>query len=372
MNVLHVHSGNMFGGVERMLVTLAPATAGVAPLHSSYALCFDGQVGAALTAGGATVYPLGPVRARRADEIWRARRALRALLRERTWNVACVHSAWSQGIFGPVIRRSGVPLVRWMHAPDPGPRWMEAWSARTSADLAICNSDYTLAASRDRLGRTPSVVCYPASAPAPASASGGRDRLRHTLGTPPGAVVIAIAARMERWKGHEPLIDSLAALGDLDCEAWVIGGAQRPSERGYLDGLVDRAARSPVRVRFVGQQTDVASWLNAADIYCQPNVSPEPFGLSFVEALAAGCPVVTTRIGAAPEIVDDGCGVLVAPGAPGALAEALRRLVTDAAWRTRLRAGALRRGRDFCDVPRSIAALAQALARVAAPSLVLT
>ena len=48
------------------------------------------------------------------------------------------------------------------------------------------------------------------------------------------------------------------------------------------------------RVRFLGERRDVAACMHAADIHCQPNTAPEPFGLVFVEALYAGLPVVTT------------------------------------------------------------------------------
>ena len=75
------------------------------------------------------------------------------------------------------------------------------------------------------------------------------------------------------------------------------------------------------RVRFLGQRSDIPDVLGAADIHCQPNVDPEPFGVAFVEALHAGLPVVTTAIGAAPEVVDATCGVLV-PKDAGALAGA--------------------------------------------------
>src|SRR5690606_10263554 len=107
MNVLHVHSGNMFGGVERMLQALAPRVAGTSPVASSYALCFEGRTADALRAEGGTVHHLGTVRARRPDEIRRARRALRGVLERERPDVTIVHSAWSQAIFGSAILDDG-------------------------------------------------------------------------------------------------------------------------------------------------------------------------------------------------------------------------------------------------------------------------
>jgi glycosyltransferase involved in cell wall biosynthesis len=51
-----------------------------------------------------------------------------------------------------------------------------------------------------------------------------------------------------------------------------------------------RDLRIADRVRFAGQRDDVPRLLAAADLHCQPNSSPEPFGVAFVEALAAGLP----------------------------------------------------------------------------------
>ena len=67
-------------------------------------------------------------------------------------------------------------------------------------------------------------------------------------------------------------------------------------------------------MRFLGERRDVAACMRAADIHCQPNTAPEPFGLAFVEALYAGLPVVTTALGGALEILTDACGVLVPAG----------------------------------------------------------
>jgi glycosyltransferase involved in cell wall biosynthesis len=78
----------------------------------------------------------------------------------------------------------------------------------------------------------------------------------------------------------------------------------------------------------------------AADIYCQPNLTPEPFGIAFVEALAAGLPVVTTAAGGALEILDEQCGVLVPDSTPAAIAAALQRLIDTPSLRALLSAAA--------------------------------
>src|SRR4029077_2024641 len=99
----------------------------------------------------------------------------------------------------------------------------------------------------------------------------------------------------------------------------------------YLEALRAEAAALGIapRVNFLGQRGDVARLLAAADIHCQPNTGPEPFGITFIEALYAGLRVVTSAIGGALEIVDDSCGILVEPNDPAALAAVLGRLIED-------------------------------------------
>jgi glycosyltransferase involved in cell wall biosynthesis len=366
VNVLHVHSGNLFGGVERMLETLAPATAGRAPLASSFALCFEGLVSDTLRSAGAEVYDLGAVHARRVDEIRRARRALRSLLDGRRWDVVLVHSSWSQAIFGPTILQSGSPLVRWLHAPQPGPRWLECWSARARPSLVLCNSRYTQHGIGARFGDVPVSVQYP-PARARASHPAARDRFRAALGTGPESVVFVLAARLEAGKGHRAFIEALGHLPRGGWEGWIVGGVQEATGQAYLDGLRHQAAASGIAgsVRFLGQRRDVPELLAAADVYCQPNLDPDSFGFSFVEALAAGLPVITTRLGAAPEIVDHTCGVLIEPASMPALTEAVRRLLERPDERRQMSAAARRRAERFCDLPQSLENLAAALGRAA-------
>jgi len=84
-----------------------------------------------------------------------------------------------------------------------------------------------------------------------------------------------------------------------------------------------------------------------ASVFCLPSVQ-EGFGIAFLEAMAAELPVVACRIAAVPEVVLDGTtGLLVAPRDPGALAEALERLVREPALAERLGRAGRRRAHDF-------------------------
>jgi glycosyltransferase involved in cell wall biosynthesis len=104
--------------------------------------------------------------------------------------------------------------------------------------------------------------------------------------------------------------------------------------------------------------------LAAADIHCQPNTGPEPFGIAFVEALYAGVPVVTTALGGALEIVSDSCGVLVPPDDPGELAAALAGLIREPHRRCRLGAGGPARAAALCDPAVQLTRFGQHLAGV--------
>jgi glycosyltransferase involved in cell wall biosynthesis len=348
VRVLHVYSGNLYGGIESILVTMARRDRA----GHEFALCFDGRLSAELAAAGATVHQLGAVSMRRPHSAAAARRTLGALMRSRSFDRVICHAPWSQGLFGGVVRRAGCPLVFWAHDVMKGRHWTERLARRVTPDLAICNSHFTRRSLDALYAGIPSEVLYaPVEAPGPVD-DGVRAEVRASLGTPAGSVVIAQACRSEEWKGHEQLLDALVALRAVPGWIWwQIGGAQRPHERDFLQRLRDRAAREGVedRIRWVGERSDVGRLLAAADVYCQPNLEPEPFGIAFVEALGAGLPVVTTRQGAAEEIVDGTCGVLVPPRQPGALAASLGALVTDASLRGRLAAAAPARAQRLCD-----------------------
>jgi glycosyltransferase involved in cell wall biosynthesis len=93
----------------------------------------------------------------------------------------------------------------------------------------------------------------------------------------------------------------------------------------------------PERVRFVGNQADVAPWLQAFDVFCLPSYANEGVPQALMQAMACGLPVVTTPVGSIEEIVaDDETGLLVPPENPERLRDAIARLLDDAPTRARL------------------------------------
>jgi glycosyltransferase involved in cell wall biosynthesis len=364
MRVLHVYGGNLYGGIETLLVTMGRLRGLCPSIEPEMALCFDGRLSTELRATGTPVHRLPEVRASRIQTVVRARRELTALLVRGSFDCVICHAAWSQALLGPAVKRAVAPLVFWAHDAVTGKHWTERLARRVRPDLVICNSRYTAASAVNMYPDVPSLVlAYPVSGETPRLTTTERAAVRASLDTPIDSTVIIQVSRMERWKGHTLLMDPLAGLRALPWVWWIVGGAQRPEELAYVGALRAAADRLGVadRVRFLGERRDVRQLLAAADIHCQANLGPEPFGITFIEALAAGLPVVTTAMGGAPEIVDDSCGILVPPDDVVALAAALRRLVADPVLRARLSSAGPARARQVSDPAAQMRRLSDAL-----------
>jgi glycosyltransferase involved in cell wall biosynthesis len=355
MKVLHISAGNLFGGIETVLVTMARERRQCPELKPHFSVCFEDRFSRELRATGAPVDYLGNVRVRNPLTILRARAALDRLLSQESIDVAICHSPWAHDVFGPVVKSHKVPLVFWSHGFVTGRHWLEAWARKTQPALVVCNSHATQATVKKLFPDVSSQVIY-----APVSNS-AHIRVRRAETKP---VVVIQVSRMEKWKGHALLLEALAQLKDLpDWVCWVVGGAQTNREIDYEEGLHELAGRLEMgeRVAFMGARDDVPDLLAQADIFCQPNLSPEPFGIVFIEALQSGIPVVSSSLGGAAEIVDDTCGILVPAGEVGPLASSLRGLIVDFQKRLQLGEAGPARAQALCDPARQLGKLREVL-----------
>ena len=170
-----------------------------------------------------------------------------------------------------------------------------------------------------------------------------RAEIRQSMGAPQNAVLIALPGRVSEGKGHARWVEALKCLSAYDelpnwC-AVIIGepGAKDARPGGFADQLNAQIVRSGLsgHVIFAGYRDDLADCLKAVDIVCIPSFN-EAFGLSVIEAMAAGRPVVGSDAGAIPELVSTDRGRLAPPYDPIAWASALAELLSDSALRERL------------------------------------
>ena len=191
----------------------------------------------------------------------------------------------------------------------------------------------------------------PGTDPAPlAGGSGG-----------PGVALLCVAAVVPR-KGHAVLVDALSGLADRDWRLTCVGSLARSPQT--VAALQTRIAALGLAHRITICDAVDRATLDAcyarADVFVLPTFH-EGYGMALAEALARGLPIVSTRAGAVPETVPADAGLLVPPGDPAALRDALARVLDDAALRARLADGARRARTRLPDWDAACARLAAVL-----------
>lgn len=176
---------------------------------------------------------------------------------------------------------------------------------------------------------------------------------RRELGLPADAPLVVMLSRLNRKKGVDNFLEA-AALVKQRCPQtyFIVVGDDFTRKNGVLvrdldyrkelGHLADRLGLGD-SVRFTGMRTDVPDVLCAAAVSVLPSFS-EGISNTLVESMAAGAPVVATRVGGTPELIEDGChGLLVEPGDTRALAGAMCTILQDPVLAARLSAAARRR-----------------------------
>ena len=357
LRVTIVQQGDVLGGAERWQLRLADATD---RLEVSVLGLGHGPATAEWTARGWPVVTLpNEHRAVRLAAV--AARAGRALRRLRP-DVVVAHGVKAGLVAVPAARLLGIPVVWVRHDASFTGRITALLDRLTDGQVATSGRLLRAGTAGSAPG---TLVLNPPRMPPPMPRDAARDRLGITLGA--GELLLGMAARITRYKGIE---DAVRALAQPAAAAWVlaVAGIDDPADRDEHDRLLKLAADLGVadRVRFLGEVPDFHRWVSAFDavaVLTRPTAEVpwacEGFGMSALEALTGGVPVIATP---PVENVAGRGGLAVAAG-PHELVRALETLANEDS-RRRIGAAARQRALDFPDAAQAAGRLVDFLARM--------
>lgn len=177
--------------------------------------------------------------------------------------------------------------------------------------------------------------------------------IRERLGFGSNEIVMLVMGRLEPQKGHRVLLQAMASFLRERVPELRLVCAGTGTLQNELEKMTKNLNLSDV-VRFVGFQSNVADWLAMADIGVLPSFY-EGLPLAAIESLAAGLPLIATAVDGTPEVVVNGeTGLLVPPGDPKALADAIALLALNADLRSKLAWGGIRRVNERFTIQRQI------------------
>lgn len=294
-----------------------------------------------LSAAGVAVTALGRRAPWDAHVLLRLRRALVAAQPD----VVHAYLSFANLLAALAAPSAGVPTLilsqRSCYESTLTPFWRRVarWAHRRATHV-IVNSE---AARREEVaaGFPPErITCVPNGVPIAAEA-GRPDRA--ALGLPAAPLVVCVA-QFAPEKGHADLVDAWPAVRAAVPDATLVlvgDGPLRPEAEVQADRLGCRDS-----IRFLGFRHPAGPFLAAADVAVLPSRT-EGMPNAVLEAMALGVPIVATRVGGVPELIEDGVsGLTVAPAASAALAAALASLLQDRARAKALAASARARQRE--------------------------
>jgi glycosyltransferase involved in cell wall biosynthesis len=274
---------------------------------------------------------------------WSCVRGIEAMLRRRRVNIVHSHE-FTMAVYGAVAaRRLGLAHVITMHGGTGfADRWRRRaalrWAFRSSRVAAVSAPTRSqlaaaLGLAESRIEVIPNGISFQ---------PGRRARIREDLALDEDERLILAVGNLYPVKGHIVLLEALAHLRKCDGVRWRMAIAGRGGEEAALRAFAQEQGIGD-RLHLLGYRADVPDLLAASDLYVMPSLS-EGLPMALIEAMFAARPVVASAVGGIPNVVTHGMnGLLVPPGDPKALAEALLRLLRSPAERQRLATAAYRR-----------------------------
>jgi glycosyltransferase involved in cell wall biosynthesis len=346
--VLHVINGEHYAGAERVQDLLA-GRLGDLGFEVGLACLKPGQFAESRANRDVPLYEV-PMRGR---FDLRAVASLVRLIRRHGYGLLHAHTPRSLLIAGPASVLTGVPLVYHVHSPAArdtthrGRNWINALVERIGISMAsaVIPVSGSLAEHVKEHGLDAEKVTVvrngvPCRRPRPDRDPGQSD---WTLG---------IVALFRPRKGFEVLLDALALLRSegLRVRLRAVGGFETPQYECRIKDKVERLGLGDA-IDWTGFTQDVDAELRRMDVLVLPSLFGEGLPMVILEAMAAGVPVVATRVEGVPEAIREGIdGLIAEPSSPESLAAAVAQLIRGKQDWSQLRAGALaRHAESFSD-----------------------
>ena len=348
-----------YGGAEQLTVDVAAhRTRESFDYEVAYILAAENALVPFVEATGVPVHRLGAMS--NADVRWTV--ALRHLLLTGDYDIVHLHLPYAAALGRWVVRslpRSRRPrlvytehntwdkhelLLRAINRPGLG-----------GVDRLIAVSQSVRDALPPALRRRTAVVVHGMDLGRAAALRADRDQVRRSvrteLGVADGEVLAVTVANLRPQKGYDVLLEAARLVG-TDGVAVRFAAVGRGPQKKELAAL-HRSLGLGDRFRLLGQRDDALRLLAGADIFVLAS-HYEGLPVAIMEATSVEIAIVATAVGEIPNILTDGVdALLVAPGRPRELADAIERLAADEALRNRLAKGALERSALF-DITRAV------------------
>ncbi len=276
-----------------------------------------------------------------------------ALVRRNKYRVLHSHTPRAALIGRVAAALTGVPLVHHVHSPtavDSTRRWRNRFNTAVER-LSLARASGVIAVSRSlgdyarRQGIDPELV-YVVSNGVPTQ---GPLTVRPA---PAGTWTVATVALFRPRKGLEVLLEALALArsAGLPIRLRAVGGFETTDYEAHIRREVERLQVGPW-IDWTGFTRDVAGELAQSDLFVLPSLFGEGLPMVVLEAMAAGVPVVASRVEGIPEAIRDGQdGLICAPGDPHDLAAAIGRFARgEADWQSIRTSAHRRQAEHFSD-----------------------
>lgn len=259
------------------------------------------------------------------------------IIRENKINLVHTHSDLRRGKPEIVAARiAGVPCITHRHGYSNYTRFDKLFAGFVDTNIYISNdvAEYHIAQGESR---TKGKIIHNGVNLSDYMKSHYTLRVRKEFGCTTEQVLVGLVARLDWWKGHKFFLEAMSEVvkRNHNIKGLIIGGLAElsyDSSIRYLDRLhvMVKSLRLGEKIVFTGHRSDVPCLVAALDVVVHASSTPEPFGLTVIEGMAAGKPVVATAAGGVLDIIEDGVNGLLVPCKDSkAMARAILQILSD-------------------------------------------